>query len=168
MEMKTAGYWINHLGLSRHPEGGYYRETYRSQETVRAGALPDRFAGDRSFSTSIYFLLPSAERSHFHRIKSDEIWYFHAGSSLTLSMLDDRGLTEYKLGPNPASGEALQSVVPAGCWFGARVNDPDTFTLVGCSVSPGFDFHDFELARRSELLGEFPAQRKIIEVLTKE
>jgi predicted cupin superfamily sugar epimerase len=165
--MKTADYWINHLSLSQHPEGGYYRETYRSTEVVSSSALPTRFGENRNYSTTIYFLLPSNNRSLFHRIKSDEIWYYHAGSSLTIYVLDQNGVREHRLGPDIEKGETLQAIIPANTWFGALVSEKDSYTLSSCSVSPGFDFNDFELAEQSMLLRDFPYQSEIIERLTK-
>lgn len=164
--MKTLQYWIDHLELQQHPEGGYYRETYRSGETIPSDALPSRFSGARNFSTSIYFLLPSTGLSLFHRIRSDEIWYYHAGASLTIYVLDQRGLTEHRLGSNPEQGESFQVVIPAECWFGALVNTSNSYTLSSCSVAPGFDFADFEIADRTILLNEFPFAKQVIERLT--
>ena len=166
--MKTADYWIKSLSLTQHPEGGYYRETYRSTELLNAAALPERFSGDRNHSTTIYFLLPADNRSLFHRIKSDELWYYHTGSSLTIYVLDSNGLKLHRLGPDIEKGESLQAMIPANAWFGALVNEKDSYTLSSCSVSPGFDFHDFELADRASLLKDFPNDRAIIEQLTKD
>jgi predicted cupin superfamily sugar epimerase len=165
--MKSADYWINHLSLSQHPEGGYYRETYRSTEVISDSVVPSRFGGDRNHSTTIYFLLPSDSRSLFHRIKSDEIWYYHAGSSLTIYVLGQDGVDEHRLGPDVERGESLQAVIPANRWFGASVNEKNSYTLSSCSVSPGFDFRDFELAERSVLLRDFPNESEIIQRLTK-
>ncbi len=162
--MRNAEFWVNHLNLLAHPEGGFYKETYRSEEMTKC--LPDRFSGERNFSTGIYFLLRSQDRSLFHRIKSDELWHFHDGSALTIYILDKNGLTQRKLGSNPEKGESLQVVIPANCWFGSKIDTPESFTLFGCTVAPGFDFTDFELAKRSELLKEFPEEREIIVTLT--
>jgi predicted cupin superfamily sugar epimerase len=165
--MKPAQYWIEWLNLERHPEGGYYRETYRSDEIIKHAGLPDRFPGPRVFSTSIYFLLPGTEISQLHRIKSDELWHFHIGGTLVIHMIEPGGrLRSIKLGQDLEGGERLQAAVPAGCWFGAKLEDPDSFCLVGCTVAPGFDFEDFQLADRSELLQTYPQHRKIIELLT--
>jgi predicted cupin superfamily sugar epimerase len=164
--MQTADYWIHHLHLQAHPEGGFYRETYRSTEFISTSALPSRFAGNRSFSTAIYFLLRSEDRSLLHRIQSDELWHFHAGTSLSIYVFDAFGLTIHRLGNNPEKGESLQIVVPAGSWFGALVNDANGYTLSGCTVAPGFDFQDFELASRKNLTSEFPEHRSVIEMLT--
>jgi predicted cupin superfamily sugar epimerase len=164
--MKSADYWIQHLQLKAHPEGGFYKETYRSAELISKSGLPSRFPADRTFSTAIYFLLRSADRSLFHRIKSDELWHYHAGSSLSIYVLDNAGLTIHTLGSDLEKGESLQVVIPANCWFGARVNSPDSYVLAGCTVAPGFDFQDFELANRKELLKLFPDYKEVIHWLT--
>jgi predicted cupin superfamily sugar epimerase len=111
--------------------------------------------------------LRSQDRSLFHRIQSDELWHFHAGSALSIFILDQERLEISKLGSNIDRGESLQVIVPAGKWFGALVDNPDDYTLSGCTVAPGFDFADFEMATRDELLQEFPAHREIIVKLTK-
>lgn len=162
----TAEYFIRHLRLEPHPEGGFYKETYRSAETFDRNGLPERFDGDRNFSTSIYFLLRSTDKSMLHRIKSDELWHYHAGSSLTIYMLNGNGLTTAVLGTDFVKGESLQVVVPAGAWFGAMVNEKQSFVLSGCTVAPGFDFRDFELAKRSSLVKLFPDHEQIIKTLT--
>ena len=164
---KDAQYWIHHLGLSPHPEGGYYRVTYKSDLTIVRSALPSSYQGDRSASTAIYFLLDEGNFSAFHRIASDEVWHFYAGSSLVVYVIDPEGnYSELHLGSD--EGEVFQAVVKAGCWFASRVRDAVGFALVGCTVAPGFDFADFELGVRSELIRAFPAHRKLIEELTRE
>lgn len=163
--MESAEYWIKHLNLLPHPEGGYYKETYRSAEQIPSAGLPDRFPGTRHFSTAIFFLLRSSDRSLFHRIKSDELWHYHAGSPLYVYVLKD-DLEVFTLGPNLRNGESLQVIVPANCWFGAKVAHPDSYTLSGCTVAPGFDFNDFEIGKRNELLKTFPAHHDIIRALT--
>ena len=164
---RDATYWIDRLHLEPHPEGGFFRETYRSPESIDSGALPSRFDGPRAIATAIYFLLRSHERSAFHRIKSDECWHFHTGSPLTIHVISPEGdYAARSLGSRPDLGQAFQAVVPAGSWFGATVHDPDSFSLVGCTVSPGFDFADFELAGRSDLTARYPQHRSIIEKLT--
>jgi uncharacterized protein len=165
---KNAQYWIKHLGLNPHPEGGYYYETYRSDLTIAQDALPPAFHGDRSASTAIYFLLSGSDFSAFHRIASDELWHFYSGTPLIVSVIDPEGnYSELKLGSGSDEGEVFQAVVKAGCWFASRVKDAAGFALVGCTVAPGFDFADFELARRSELTAAYPQHRKIIEELTR-
>lgn len=165
--MHDAEYWIKRLKLIRHPEGGYFRETYRSPETVKAEALPERFPHPRSISTAIYFLLKGNEVSCLHRIKSDEIWHYYTGSSLTIHIIKEGGCSQERLGPEWHEGRAFQVIVPAGAWFGATVDEPDSYTLVGCTVAPGFDFRDFELAERADLLELYPQYRDIIEKLAR-
>ena len=129
---------IQKLSLQPHPEGGFYKETYRSIDTC--------LDGSRNLQTAIYFLLTSDNVSHFHRIKSDEIWYFHDGQTLEIIEIDSNGNeTITRLGKDILNGEVLQHVVPAGIWFGARLAEHSEYCLVGCQVSPGFDFKDFEL-----------------------
>ncbi|MEI6084245.1 MAG: cupin domain-containing protein [Verrucomicrobiota bacterium] len=140
--MTTASYWIEKLRLVKHPEGGYYRETYRALLDV---------------STAIYFLLPAGEVSLLHRIKSDEVWHFYAGSPLTIQVLGEAAIE--------LSAAMPQAVVPGGRWFGATV--AGEFALAGCTVAPGFDFQDFEMGDRTTLLRQFPQHRQLIERLTK-
>ena len=164
--MKTAEYWIERLSLEKHPEGGYYKETYRSDLSLEASLMEEGLEGERAVSTSIYFLLPSGERSVFHRIKSDELWHFYAGSSLSIHMIAEDG--EYfvsSLGLDLDAGEEPQRMVKANTWFGAMVDDPDSYTLVGCTVVPGFDFRDFEMANSAELLEAYPQHSDIISKL---
>lgn len=165
--MSSYRHWIEQLDLQPHPEGGWYREVYRAAESISASALPARFAGDRCFCTSIYFLLAGEHFSALHRIKQDELWHFYAGDGLTVHSIDPAG--EYRaqrLGAHPERGELFQYMVPAGGWFGANV-EPDGYALVGCTVAPGFDFADFEMAERAALIAEFPEHRAIIERLTR-
>ena len=138
--MNTSAYYISHLELIPHPEGGYYKEIYRN---VKSAAF-EGFDGERSIGTSIYFLLTAERSSAMHRIKSDEIWYFHDGDALDIMMIDLSGnQLVVRLGRDIQNQEVLQFVVPAGFWFGAKTTGE--FSLVGCQVSPGFDFRDFEL-----------------------
>lgn len=164
----TAAELIAALNLTRHPEGGWYRETYRSAETIPGTALPARFGGDRSCATAIFFLLERDGFSALHRIKSDEIWHFHAGAPLTVHVITPEG--EYRamrLGPEVAAGESFQVVVPAGCWFGARIEGEGEYSLVGCTVAPGFDFRDFEMSDRDRLTDLFPRHAAVIRLLTR-
>lgn len=168
--MSDAAFWIEHLGLRPHPEGGYFRETYRAAEGVAAAALPARFGGSRAFATAIYFLLTRESFSAFHRIRSDEMWHFYDGDAVTLWVLDDAnggGLASVRLGAQAARGEAPQVVVPAGAWFAAEIAPGGTFALVGCTVAPGFDFADFELAERATLVARHPEHREVAERLTR-
>lgn len=163
---KDAEYWIHRLDLSPHPEGGHFKETYRSTEIIKVDELPDRFNADHCFSTAICFLLKGNEYSAFHRIKSDEIWHFHTGSPLVIYSIDEDGmLFEIKLGPSLEKGELFQAHIRQGCWFAAEVVDKESFTLVGCTVAPGFEFEDFELADAAKLSTQFPRHKELIRQL---
>jgi predicted cupin superfamily sugar epimerase len=165
--VRIAGTFIDKLRLLPHPEGGYYRETYRASEVLPAAALPPRYGGARAVSTAIYFLLADDQRSALHRLRSDEAWHFYAGSALLLSVIHPDGrLERITLGPDFDEGEAFQAMVPAGTWFGAEVSVADSYALAGCTVAPGFDFLDFETADRATLLQLYPAHRTVIERLT--
>jgi predicted cupin superfamily sugar epimerase len=163
----NAQYWIDHLQLRPHPEGGYYRATYKAELMIAQSALPSTFHGERAAATAIYFLLEGADFSAFHRIAADEVWHFYAGSSLVVHVIDADGNAS-KLHLGCETGEVFQAVVKAGCWFGSRLKEPVGFALVGCTVAPGFEFEDFELASRSELVDAYPAHRKLIEELTRQ
>ena len=164
---ERARFWIDELGLTAHPEGGYYRETYRSVDLLPAGIPAGRSAGERVCSTAIYYLLPSEEVSTLHRLRSDELMHFHTGATFSIHVLRPDGRYErIALGAEPESGTVLQAVIPAGCWFGASVDEPGRFALIGCTVAPGFDFEDFEQARRADLLTRYPQHRILIERLT--
>jgi predicted cupin superfamily sugar epimerase len=165
---KTAQYWIDHLALTAHPEGGYYRATYKSNLTIAQSALPDRFHGDRSASTAIYFLLADKDFSALHRIAADEVWHFYAGNALIVCVIDtDGNYSELHLGDQPEAGEGFQGVVKAGSWFGARLKKTAGYALVGCTVAPGFEFADFAIGKRAELIRTYPKHRKLIEELTR-
>lgn len=162
-------FYIQHLNLLPHPEGGYYREVYRSELSLSAGALPKIFGASRQVSTSIYFLIGKLNFSAFHRIKSDETWHFYEGSALeVLELLADGSLKKTSIGKNLAQGDHFQYTVKANTWFASRVKAGGEFSLVGCSVAPGFDFEDFELARRNELLEKFPQHKEEIMALTRQ
>jgi predicted cupin superfamily sugar epimerase len=159
--------WIEALRLQPHPEGGYYREVYRSSQRL-LGCCLFQHEGPRVAATAIYFLLPGEQFSALHRLRSDEIWHFYAGSPLTIHVIDPQGnLSQLKLGKDIENGESFQVVVPAGCWFGATVDEPDGYTLVGCTVAPGFEFEDFELGSRQQLIEQYPQHRELIERLTR-
>ncbi|MFX1275067.1 MAG: cupin domain-containing protein [Promethearchaeota archaeon] len=158
----NANYYINNLNLEKHPEGGYYKEIYRSDEIV---SFNDR---KRNLGTSIYYLLESKDVSHFHRLKSDEIFHFHDGSSLIIYIIDSNGeLTKHSLGLDVEKGEYPQIIIPKGSIFGAEVIKDNSFTLVGCIVFPGFNFEDFELLDRKYLLKNYPKYKEIIIKLTR-
>ncbi len=166
--MNEPRLWIEKLGLLPHPEGGFYREVYRSGDRIPPGCLPERFPGPRALATSIYYLLRGGEVSCFHRLRSDEVWNFYLGGRLTIAVIRPTGeLEEIHLGAGLGAGERLQAIVPAGQWFGAWVADPDSFSLTGCTLSPGFEFEDFELGARAELLSLYPRHRSAILKLTR-
>ena len=159
---------IRRFGLEPHLEGGYYSETYRADNLVRRDGACDA-DGTRAASTAIYFLLAEGAYSAWHRIRSDELWHFYAGSPIEIHSIDERGvLSTRKLGhalEHP--GTVFQAVVPAGHWFAARCCDPSTYALVGCTVAPGFEFGEFEIADVNALAAKYPLHRSIIELLGK-
>lgn len=165
--MARAEFLIQSLNLKKHPEGGYYREVYRSEEIIHD--LPIRYKGHiRSLGTSIYYLLRGDEFSAFHKLKSDEIWHFYEGSALQLFVFDQDGkLRKSVLGKHSEKGERYQIIIPRNCWFAAQPEDPNGFTLSGCSVSPGFDFEDFQMAERKQLLETYPRYASLITKYTK-
>lgn len=154
---------ITQYKLQPHPEGGWYAQTYKSREIIPAHALPSRFGGDRAFSTAIYFLLEQGNFSAFHRIKSDECWHFYSGDPLEIFILQpNRGPDLIVMGNDGSRGQLFQYVVPAQCWFASRPAMGSRFCFVGCTVAPGFDFADFELANAKELEEQFPGHAGII------
>jgi hypothetical protein len=164
-----ASYFVEKYQMQPHPEGGFFRETYRSEEKIKKDSLPERFLGDRNFGTAIYFLLESHHFSAFHRIQSDEMWHFYYGSPLHIYVIAPSGeLSLIKLGQNPENGEVFQAVVPYGSWFASEPAKPHSFSLVGCTVSPGFDFADFELASASTLGSLFPQHKTLIKRLCRQ
>ena len=163
MNQQDPQYYISKLGLEPHPEGGYFKRTFESQEQITDQELTVHFEGKRMLYTSIYFLLTSNDVSHFHRLQSDELWYYHAGSPLSVHMIDENGeYTERKLGLDLENGEVPQVLVPKNTIFGSSVKDRETFSLVGCMVSPGFEYQDFELFTQEELLLKYPQHKEII------
>lgn len=154
-KIKEINKIVETLDLFPHPEGGYYRETYRSEE----------IKGKRNLITSIYFLLTSEQISHLHRIKSDEIWYYHGGSPLIVHILDAFGHHEHIVGNDLEKGYLPQFLVPKNTIFGSTVLEKNSFSLVSCVVSPGFDFADFELFKKDELLEAYPMHKDIIQKL---
>lgn len=158
---------ISQYNLLPHPEGGYFRETYRSDENIPESGLPSRFQGIRTFSTAIYFLLLKDLFSAFHRIKSDECWHFYEGDSLFVHVLHTNGNYELiRLGKNREEGEVYQAVVPAGAWFASETKGE--YSFVGCTVAPGFNFLDFELAKAAELKAQYPEFAGLIDRLCRE
>ena len=160
MSLPDVATLIRELDLRPHPEGGYYRETYRAATRV---------PGERAASTLIYFLLPPGQVSQLHRIDADESWHLYLGGPLEIHELDESAPATARmtvLGTRFELGETPQHVVPAGRWFGATLAAGARYALVGCGVAPGFEFTRFELAERAPLLTRFPAARALIERLT--
>lgn len=158
---EKAKYYIQKLQLNKHPEGGYYREIYRSGEIIFIDA-PNQNR-KRNVSTSIYFLLEGSQKSKFHKLKSDELWHFYDGTAVKIYILDGNGkLTETMIGRDIENGELFQTTIGKNNWFAAEVMDKKSFTLIGCTVSPGFDFSDFELGKRADLLKKFPDHKELI------
>lgn len=156
---------IGHFGMRPHPEGGHYAETYRSGGIIPASALP-RIGAARSYATAILFLLRRGERSRLHRLAHDEMWHFHLGDPLRLAVLrPDGAAEEILLGPDVLHGHHVQYVVPGGCWFGATPAPGSAFALVGCTVAPGFDFADFEMADAAALAKAFPHAAALVREL---
>lgn len=163
-----AEFWITHLGLKKHPEGGFYKEVYRSDELLSKKHLPQRYTSFRATSTSIYYLLKGNEFSSFHRLKSDEIWHFYSGSAVAVYIILPTGkLSIQTCGPTVQKGNVFQLVIPRGCWFAAKVTNSSSYSLLGCTVAPGFDFEDFELGNREELIKAFPQHTSVINQFTK-
>ncbi len=158
--------WIKHLNLLPHPEGGFYRETYRAEGILSIDAAPK--AKLRNYCTGIYFLLLDDNFSAFHRIESDEMWHYYGGGTLELFEIDADGILYRTLiGNDIKAGAVPQYVVKAGHWFASRVLGQQGFVLVGCTVSPGFDFEDFEMPERDALIQQFPHHQKVITELTR-
>jgi predicted cupin superfamily sugar epimerase len=168
LTMTRAQTWIDELQLRRHPEGGWFRETYRSAEMIPQSALPARFGGDRALSTAIYFLLERGDFSALHRIKQDEVWHFYEGSPLTLHLIDPDGdYSTIRLGRELGKQQVPQAVVSASWLVGATVDGPEAYSLVGCTVAPGFDFADFEIPDREELCRKYSRNWEAIVRLTR-
>ncbi len=159
---------VQKLDLRPHPEGGFYKETYRSEHSIPNANLAGNHEGDRSYGTGIYFMLTSDAFSAFHRIEQDELWFFHQGSAIELHMISPEGEhTRHLIGNNILQGEQPQLVVPETYWFAAKVVDDGEFALVSCTVSPGFDFRDFVLPSREELTSIYPQHEQIISEFTR-
>jgi len=155
------------LKLTPHPEGGFFKEIYRSNGSINEANLWKGVQGSRNFSTAIYFLLVKNQISAFHKIKQDEMWHFYCGTPLLLHMINNQG--DYhlvKIGNNISNGEYFQFVVPSGTWFASEVENKDNFAFCGCTVSPGFDFKDFEMPDRKFLVSKYPHLKEIITRLT--
>lgn len=159
---KEVQHWVKRFEMQAHPEGGFYAEVYRCEEEIPASGLPERYGSARALSTSIYFLFPFGKYTHLHRLKTDEVWHFYKGGPLAIYLIHADGRLEIlKIGPDGP----FQVVVPKGCWFGARP-EGNTYSLTGCTMAPGFDFADFEMGDRAELLAEYPQHADIIAEFT--
>ena len=158
---------ISILNLKPHPEGGFYNETYRSEGDIPKQVLGDHYSGARNYATGIYFLIPSESFSAFHRIKQDEMWHFYKGAAMNLHMISHKGdYSVIRIGNNLQLGEFPQFTVPGGTWFASEVSKPNGYSLMGCTVAPGFDFDDFEMPTRSELIELYPQHKAVIKKLT--
>ena len=158
--------YIKQLQLKKHPEGGYFKEVYRSSELILPEHLPKRYKQSRNFSTSIYFLLEGKQFSAFHLLQSDELWHFYDGNSAILYIINQKGeISVKKLGRIIES--ELQITIEKQNWFAAELEDKKSFTLFGCTVSPGFEFEDFQLGKRDDLIRKFPQHSALIKRLTK-
>jgi hypothetical protein len=165
--MKTAEWWIDQLKLLPHPEGGYFREVYRSDLRLPQQALPLGFGGNRAASTAIFYLLNQGDFSAFHRIKSDEVWHHYDGGALEIVSIDAQGELKKDILGKAAEGSLPLVVIPADTWFAARPAADAAFVLAGCTVAPGFDFEDFEMGSRNQLLSQFPQHLSLISNLTR-
>jgi len=167
MTVRGADYWIKHLKLIQHIEGGWFSEIYRSSLVFSKAHLPSSFAGQRNACTHIYFLLEKKGFSAFHRIQSDELWHFYDGDPLIIYEIEANGeLKKHLLGNDPGKGHSFFCVIKAGNWFGSRVADGGEYGLAGCTVSPGFDFADFELAEKKSLAATYPQHSDLIMRMT--
>jgi predicted cupin superfamily sugar epimerase len=149
-------------------EGGYYVETYRAKGKVAQANLPAGYSGERNFSTTILYLLTPDTFSRLHRLKSDEVFHFYLGDSVTMLQLHPSGTDEIiTLGQDIFNGQRVQVIVPAGAWQGCLLNEGGRFALMGCTCSPGFEFADYESGRQQELLNQYPNQQDLIIQLTR-
>ncbi len=164
--MHSAKYWIEKLRMTAHPEGGWFTETFRDTRMVTAENLKGELK-TYSASTAIYFLLDDQAFSAFHRIGAAEVWHFYAGTGITIYSIDQNGnLQTVDLGSDTDNGQVLTTTIPAGVWFASKVNQKEGYALCGCTVAPGFEFSEFELARKNDLLVKFPQHEKVIVDLT--
>lgn len=151
--MKSIEYWKNKLNLEDHPEGGFFSEFYRSQGFIPKEVLPERFSDKRNYSTAIYFLITSTNNSKFHKINADEMWHFYYGSPVKIHLIDLDGNYSYELlGLDLDKGQLPAVVIPHQTWMAAETIDDDSYSLVGCTSAPGFDYADFVMATKNELL----------------
>lgn len=167
MSSDRAQLLIDCLGLAPHPERGYYVETYRA--SLRVDGLPSPFAGPHAAGTAIYFLVTRAQpTTYLHRLRSDEIFHFYEGGPLDVLLLGATGPGEVRrLGTDVAAGQRPQIVIPAGTWFAVELTEAASHCLIGCTVAPGFEFADFELAAGPELAGRYPTHAARIARMTR-
>jgi hypothetical protein len=168
--MQNTEQIIQHFNLKPLPEeGGYYRELYRSEEIIDKSALPERYDSSRCFGTSILFLLKKGVFSALHRLKSDEVYHFHSGDPVKILLLSPNGDSRVAiLGNDITKNHQPQLVIPKGTWQGCCLKNEDSeFALMGCTVSPGFEFEDFEVAERKMLIARYPQQKELITKLTR-
>jgi predicted cupin superfamily sugar epimerase len=169
--MPTASQIIEALSLQPHPiEGGYFRETYRSAGTIPSSALPAgyRTESDRSFGTAIYYLLTRDTFSEMHRLPTGEVFHLYLGGPMRmLQLFPDGDGREVVIGSDVLSGQQPQVIVPPGVWQGSRLEPGVEFVLLGATMSPGFDYADYEQGRRAELIERYPAYAAIIHELTR-
>jgi uncharacterized protein len=169
MSVVTADQLVQKFTMLPHPEGGYYKETYRCIQTIPQQILSRKFAGERNISTAIYFLLEQGNFSGFHKIKSDECWHFYAGGPMNVYVIHINGHLEIiRLGNDINLSQTFQHVVPSGCWFASEPAPNASFSFVGCTVAPGFDFDDFELAKAADLIKVYPQHKDIINRLCRQ
>ncbi len=163
----TAAYWINRLRLEKHPEGGYFSEIHRTAEKIKGEHLPPRFGGDRHFSTAIYFLLEGNDVSAFHRLQQDEIWHHYQGTEIKIYIIHQDGRLETRLlGISEDHSVQPVAIIPHNTWFAAELINKNSYALIGCTVSPGFSFEDFELGKESELIRQYPDHAELVRMLT--
>ena len=159
---------IEKLNLLPHPEGGYFKEVYRSSGVIESEILGSEFSGSRNYATSIYFMLTSDTFSAFHKINQDEIWHYYDGSAIELHVISESGQhTQHVIGKDIFNNQVPQLVVLANHWFAAKIINYNDYSLVGCGVSPGFDFRDFILPTRQELVQKFPQHEDLITAFTR-
>ncbi len=162
MDSNIAQYWIDRLQLTPHPEGGFYREVYRSDSAVARAEGP----GNRSACTSIYYLLEDADYSGFHRLASDEIWYYHSGEPLHIHLIAANGhIQTQELSFSPSG--MLSLAIAANTWFAAEIPGKTGYALCSCAVAPGFEFAEFEMGNKEDLLTAFPVAATLIEKLSR-
>ncbi len=165
---RRAEIWREQLNMQRHPEGGSFARTYLCDLKMPEEVLPAGFSGERPFASATYFLLEGKEFSAIHRLKQDELWHFYDGTSILIHIIHmDGRYEEIRLGRNIEMGERPMGLVPAHSFFGAELADTSSFALVGCTLSPAFDFDDFWMPARTELLKMFPQHEELIGRLTR-